>query len=113
MVDGIPAAMWGVRGTLLGDTAMVWVVMSEAVKSLPMSLMRETRKVMGDITSRYRVVHATVLPNDEAAIRFALYLGFHAGDGSHQERAVKLLADPEKRIPIGDGYVIELCYGEA
>lgn len=113
--DGKPVAMWGVKSVMLGDTAAVWLVLSEAVTSMPVAIVREARAELARVMETKREVAITVLPDDEAAIRFAVFLGFHDRDNddghrSRKELCADIVKDPQHRVPIGDSYVIALGY---
>lgn len=114
--DGKPIAMWGVKGTMLGDTAFVWLVLSEGVTKMPVSIVKEARAELAKVMETNDEVAITVLPDDEAAVRFAVALGFHDrnNDGdlllSRKEMTREIIADPRYKIPIGDSYVIALGY---
>lgn len=113
LVDDKPVAMWGVVSTLLNDTAYVWLVMSDEIAHIPRTIVREAKRELAAIMGRYREVAATVLPDDDAAIRFAVYLGFHDNDAEGQSRkatAREIRENPRHRIPVGDTYVIGLGY---
>lgn len=115
MRDGKPIAMWGVKSTLLGDTALVWLVLSESVTSMPISIVKEAKAELAKVMETKREIAITVLPDDEAAIRFAVYLGFHDrdNDDGHLSRKAlcqAIVADPQHRVPVGDHYVIALGY---
>jgi hypothetical protein len=114
-VDEKPVAMWGVKGTLLGDTALVWLVLSDQIAAVPRAVTREARAELSRIMENYREIAITVLPDDLAAVRFAVYLGFHDrenDDGALSRKALTdaILADPRYRIPVGDSFVIALGY---
>lgn len=119
LIEGKPVAMWGLLGQLLSETAFVWLVTSDEIGRFPGLLVRETRRELAEMMQGYREFSTTVLPNDEAAVRFALYLGFH-DDGeeeneedepvSHKRRAQQIMLNPRRRIPIGENYVIGLTY---
>lgn len=123
LVDGKPVAMWGVKETLLSDCAVVWLVLSQEIARLPTAIVREARAELDRVMQTRREIAITVLPDDDAAIRFAVYLGFHDRDGETEEggemtrkamcRAIR--QSPRYRIPIGDSFVIALGYhpGEA
>lgn len=113
--DGRPVAMWGVKGTMLGDIAFVWLVLSDEVTKMPVSVVREARAELAKVMETNSEVAITVLPDDEAAVRFAVYLGFHDrenndGELSRKQLCEAILADPQYRIPVGDHYVIALGY---
>ena len=114
LIDGRPVAMWGVDGTLLSDTAYVWLVMSDEIAHIPRTIVREAKRELAAIMGRYSEVAATVLPDDDAAIRFAVYLGFHdrhdEDESTRRELVRKIRENPLYRIPVGDRYVIGLGY---
>lgn len=116
VIDGRPVAMWGITGPLLSDGAYVWLVLSDRIASMPVAVVREARAELARFMTNYRELAITVLPDDEAAIRFALYLGFHdreEPDGSLLPRKAllrEIMTNPKHRIPVGDSYVIALGY---
>lgn len=113
---GRPIAMWGVKSSsLLDDTGIVWLVLSDDVAGMPVSVVKEARRELAKIMDGMTEIAATVLPTDIAAIRFAVYLGFHDrenDDGrlSRKELCEAIMADPQYRVPVGDHYVIALGY---
>lgn len=110
--DGRPIAMWGVKSTVLGDTGMVWLVLSEAVTRMPVAVVKEARAELSKMMERLSEIAITVLPDDEAAVNFALALGFHDREDNlpRKEMVRAVLADPRYRIPVGDQYIIALGY---
>lgn len=115
LVDGKPVAMWGVKDVLLSDQAAVWLVLSDFITQMPVAIVREARQELARVMETKREVAITVLPNDEAAIRFAVYLGFHDrenddGQFSRKDLCHAVMTDPKYKIPVGDHYVVALGY---
>lgn len=113
LMDGRPIAMWGVKGTMLGDTAAVWLVLSQDVTHMPVAVVKEAQAELARIMQTVDEIAITVLPDDEAAIRFACHLGFHDREDirlSRKELVRAIMDDPKYRIPIGDQFVIALGY---
>ncbi len=113
MMDGAPVAMWGACGSLLSDTAVVWLVLSEIVQSLPMAIVREARAELARLAEEYDVINTTVIPDDEASVRFAVFLGFTdrvSHGGTRRKTLAEIMANQANRVPIGDSYVIPLGY---
>ncbi len=116
LVEGKPVAMWGVREVLLSDTAVVWLVLSEEVTRMPLAIVREAKAELDGVMEAKREVAITVLPDDDAAIRFAVFLGFDdrgdderdEGELSRHARCAAIRQNPRNRIPVGDSYVIAL-----
>ena len=99
LIDGRPVAMWGVVGTLLGDSAYVWLVLSDEIRAMPRAILREAKTELDRAAEDYPRIMATILPEDAASVRFAAHLGFVNSD------------DPSAdRVPIGDGYAVRLRY---
>jgi len=107
-------AMWGIAGTLLNDVAYVWLVISRDIASMPLSIVRAARTELASIMADFREIQTTVLPEDEAAVRFAVYLGFGSGEEetgkSHRQAQHEILRNERYRVPVGDHYVIRLGY---
>ncbi len=105
MIDGKPAAMWGACGTLLGEHAYVWLVLSDDVVGMPRAILKEARRELMGVMESYPAISATVLPDDQASVRFARHLGFgaeHVGED--------VMTDERYRIPVGDHYAIRMVY---
>lgn len=113
LMDGKPIAMWGVKGTMLDDVAFVWLVLSDEVTRFPLAVVKEAQAELAKIMETVDEVAITVLPDDEAAIRFACYLGFHDRDDlrmSRKELVRSIMEDPQYKIAIGDQFIIALGY---
>lgn len=113
LIDGKPVAMWGVCGALMSNVASVWLVIAEDIVNLPLTIVREARAELAHVMENYHELTTTVLPDDAAAVRFALYLGFQGfgeDDAPRKVRYEDLMSDPRHRIPVGDSYVIGLGY---
>jgi hypothetical protein len=113
LIEGKPVAMWGVCGALMSNVASVWLVIAEDIVNLPLAIVREARAELAHVMNNYHELVTTVLPDDAAAVRFALYLGFQGGEEDDASRKVRyegIMTDPKYRIPVGDSYVIGLGY---
>lgn len=95
LVDGRPIAMWGLVGSLLGETVYAWLVLSDEAGDMPLAVVKEARKALSRAAGGYRYILATMLPEDEKSVRFARFIGFTAD---------------EERIPVGDSFVLKLRY---
>lgn len=114
LIDGEPEAMWGLKGPLVSEAAVVWLVLSERATSMPQLIVSEAKFHLAQMGAEYSELATTVLPDDEASIRFAAFLGFHDHHNeeqvkmTHKQRAAQLRHNPRHRIPMGDSYVIAL-----
>lgn len=112
MKGGKPIAMWGVKTGLLADKGMVWLVLSNEVTHMPVAVVREARAELAKVMETLDEVAITVLPDDEAAIRFAVAMGFHDREEglSRKDLTRQIMTDPKFKVPIGDSYVVALGY---
>lgn len=111
LVNGRPVAMWGAYGALLSDFAEPWLALTMDVMSMPIAIVREARKELAVMMRDRPQLITAMIPDDDAAIRFALYLGFSDKDGGpRKEMERRIKSDPESRISYGDSYVIPLLY---
>ena len=112
LINGEPEAMWGFQCSPLGDEAFAWLVISDAVTRLPKVIVKEARYHIALIAERYSELAVTVLPDDETAIRFAVFLGFHdnhdEGKMTHKALSDRIRTNPRHLVPVGDTHVIAL-----
>lgn len=110
LIDDKPAAMWGVAGNLLSETAFVWLVLAEETGRMPHAIVREARSELQRVMDNYSRIMMTVLPDDAPSVRFALHLGFRPMDGDFMGDEHDALTNPRFRIPTGDSYVVQMGY---
>jgi len=112
LIKGRPVAMWGASGPLLADRANVWLVISDDLRHMPIAIMREARRELALVASRYEELSATLLPGDATSVRFAIRLGFCGKDMDGDEDAIMadVFDNPAYRVPLGDAYAIELVW---
>ena len=108
--DDRPVAMWGVAAPILGDTAMIWLVLAEDTGIPPLPIIRKAREELERVADTYPRVLMTVLPDDEDSVAFALFLGFRPTDGEVFGSGGDITVDPRFRIPIGDSYIVQMGY---
>lgn len=119
VMDGKPVAMWGVCGTLLGNGAYAWLILSNDVLAYRVSLMKEAVRQMKIIISQYGEVATTVLGTDDAALRFATFLGFHDRHDDDIPLARKDVADlvrkdAQMRVTVGNTFVYAVgCHSDS
>lgn len=76
LVDGKLAALGGVSGTQLSSAGKVWLALAQDVTKRHFAIVREAMRQLDDIMQSKTVLTARILPGDEAARRFARFLGF-------------------------------------
>lgn len=120
LIDGQLAALGGVVGTALSAHGFIWLVLTDQARRYPVAVVKEARRQLAEVMVTFREIYTTVLPNDAAARRLAIFLGFHvAHDGAGQmavsragRRTLAEFLDVEERchVPMGNGHVIAMGY---
>lgn len=80
-VDGYLTALWGVEGSALSFTGLLWLVLSQYGTRFPLAVLRVAKEEIINISRMQHEVVTTVLPDDEAAHRLVVWLGFETPDG--------------------------------
>lgn len=117
-IDGRLAALGGVTGSLLDAVGYVWLAMSWDAARYPKQIVREARRQLAAISISKRNLATTILDGDDAAMRFAVFLGFRPATGgapaqSRQGRrhlTRDAVNDPDLRVPIGKGFSVAMFY---
>lgn len=119
LINGKLAALGGVTGPLLAGYGYIWVAFTADALRYPLEIIKEARRQLDEIMLTKTELMTTIIGGDEAARRFAVFLGFHAdhAEGSPatsifgRRRLNDFLIQEEKfRIPITSGYIIPLGY---
>lgn len=120
LINGRLEALGGVTGSALSGEGYVWLALSARAARYPYALVREARRQLDLVMQTRSVLVTTVLDGDEAARRFAVFLGFVlAGDETAQPAAsragrrvlaARLGRDPDTRVTIGSGAAVALAY---
>lgn len=120
LIDDRLEALGGVTGSALSGEGYVWLALSARAARFPLALLRIVRAQLDLVMQTRSVLVTTVLDGDEAAKRFAIFLGFvPAGDEMAQPAAsragrrvlgARLAQDPDTRVALGSGAAIALAY---
>ena len=113
LIDGKVAAMWGIVAPVLSDRATVWLVLAESTGRFPLAIVREAHNELQKAMESYSYIAMTVVPDDEASVRFARFLGFQATDGEFFSDDQDAMSDPRFRTPVGDQFVVRMGYAPA
>jgi hypothetical protein len=74
----------------------------------------EAKRQLEILTERKRELSIAILPDEEASLRFAVFLGFETGEdicrGRRRWVLREITRNPDVRKPIGNGYVIPMTY---
>lgn len=120
LIDGELAALGGVVATPIASTGYIWLALGELALRHRIATVREARRQLDEIMRVKREIATVILPEDTAALRLAIFLGFHVshdGLGSPASTRVERLAlrrfleaADEIRIPLGRGRAIPVGY---
>lgn len=120
LIDGRLAGLGGVVGTLLAPSGYVWLVLTQRALRYPIAVVKEARRQLDLIMMVKNELATVILPQDTAALRLAVFLGFHVADqglGSPAHTRAERLAlrryldaASELRIPMAHGEVIPVGY---
>lgn len=120
LVDGELAALAGVTGSQLSAQGLVWLALSKQAVRYPLGVVREAKQQLDELMAVKRLLVTTLLDEDLAAQRFAIFLGFtlaseegaqpaasRAGRRIQMQRAA---LDPEARVALGQGSALAFAY---
>lgn len=120
LIDGRLAAMGGVAGSPLESTAYLWMAMSREAQRHPVALVKMLRGQLREARATHPMLVTTLLPEDEASIRFAVFMGFHirrSGPGasvvsrpSRRDLMSLIASDPDIRVPLGKSYAMTVVH---
>lgn len=120
LIDGELAALGGVAGSLISPYGFIWLTLTERATKYPKAIVREAWRQLDEIMRVKTELATTVLGEDEAAMRLAVFLGFHVahrGEGAPAETRWGRLRlkrhlerEPEIRVPAGAGWAVAMVY---
>ena len=117
MIDGRLGGLGGVTGPAASAFGMVWLALSIEATRYPLAIIKEARRQLEEIMVVKRSLATLILDGDEASMRFAVFLGFHAENEPVESRAGRRTSywrlsddDPYNRLQIGRGSAVVLCY---
>jgi hypothetical protein len=123
LIDGDLCALGGVVGGALSSVGYIWLALSQLALAYPVAVVKEARRQLDEIMATRRELATIIVPDDTAALRFAVFLGFHVADqglgsqaGTRMERTALrryLEAAEELRIPMENRQVIPMGYHRA
>jgi hypothetical protein len=99
LVDGSPAAIWGVMPVdLVNGVGAIWLLTGDAVNRWPMAFLRRCRAEVRRLHERWPVLVNAIDARYETACRWAFWLGFDVEDPAPMPGAVTDL--PFRRIEL-------------
>lgn len=76
ILDGQPAAMWGLQRVALSDHAFVWVAFGQNSIRFPLAIVRRAREELARLQEISGALYTTIERSDERALVFAETMGF-------------------------------------
>lgn len=120
LMDGQIVAMAGIIGSDIASTGFLWLVLSQQAMRHPVAMIRLFRRELDRVMSTRHELATLVGPDDPAAVRLAVFMGFHCehdGEGSpamsrfgRRQLARFVTNNTELRMPFGTGYGIPMGY---
>ena len=118
MIDGQLAALGGVTGSMIDPAGQVWLALSHRALRYPVHLVREARRQLAEIMTMKHEIATLALGSDDAALRFALFLGFlpvgsplrSAQTREGRRMLLRFMDTPDQRMVVGDGFGVALRY---
>lgn len=87
LIDGKLAALGGVIGASLASSGFVWLAMTDTVRGHTLAAVREAKKQISALMLTKASLKSKLIPGDDAARKFALFLGFRpSGDDQIEYR---------------------------
>jgi hypothetical protein len=120
LIDGNLCALGGVAGGALSRVGYIWLALSQQALDYPIAIVKEAQRQLAEIMTVKRELATVILPNDKAAMRLAIFLGFHVADEGLGSPAVTrserlalrryLESAPELRIEMANRHVVPVGY---
>lgn len=80
-IDDQIVCMWGIdRGSMLTNSAFIWLVTCQGVDEHSFIFVRHSQKRLEDLKKRYSFIHGIVQADNEQSVRWLRWLGFQLGD---------------------------------
>lgn len=74
--DGVPGAIWGVRGDALGRTGLIWALGTDALSNWPVALIKNMRMHIEDWGGKYGMLTNIAHKDNRASLALLRRLGF-------------------------------------
>ena len=122
LIDGEVAAIGGVTGALAASEGFIWLAVSPLAARHRTEMVREARRQIAFLMATRRSLSTLLIGNDDAARRFAVFLGFrpvgqeYAAAESRWGRRWIIEAiekDPDLRHSYGQSFVTPMVYDRA
>lgn len=120
LIDGRLAGLGGVIGSELSATGFIWLALTDEATKYSKEIVREARRQLDAIMLTKTELATTIVDGDDAAMRFAMFMGFCVGldwmggpaASLHGRRRMAryIRQTPEIRQPYGQGMAYSMGY---
>lgn len=121
MIDGKLGALGGVIGTMASGDGMTWLALSEEATKYPLAIVKEAKRQLDGLLRVKRGLTISLHDGDEASLRLAIFLKFHAiGNGAWEGPAEtragrrllarEILGNTDGRILVDNAAMIPMAY---
>jgi len=81
LIDDEIVCLWGIeRGSLLSDSAFIWLLTGTGVDKHPFAFVRHSQIRLADLRERYHYIHGYVQVDNETSVKWLKWLGFTLSD---------------------------------
>ena len=122
LIDGHLAALGGVRAPSMCAHGYVWLALTNQAARHPVAVVREAKRQLASIMVTKRELATTLIDGDDAARRFAVFLGFHVAHDGVGSPAISragrrtllenLNSYEDRRVRVGNSFVTAVGYHE-
>lgn len=116
-IDGEINALAGVMGAHLSPYAFLWMGISQRFTRYPKYVVKEARAMMDELMLTKLELRSSITGDDQAALRFAVHVGFHVDDGAPASSRFgrdlmlrRIRENPDFRERIGHTFEVPLTY---
>lgn len=120
LIDGHLEALGGVTGSLLSGEGYVWLALSQKAMQYPLTVIKQARQQLAAVMQTKRTLITSILDGDDAAKRFAIFLGFVPADLDdaisafsrlgRRDMLRRLETNEDARISMGSGSAVVMRY---
>lgn len=75
LYEGQVVAIYGVKGVPIGTSAYLWLVCSETCERFPVTFLRQSRRIVDELLTRFSRVHGLVLCDFDKSVRWLRWIG--------------------------------------
>lgn len=123
LIDRKLAGIGGIMGSILSPIGFAWLALTDRATRHPLAIVREVKKHLAEEMRTKTELTTTIMADDMAARRFAIFLGFHVSDeglgAAAETRPGRrmlheyITSTPELLVPFRGSHLIRMGYHES